>query len=218
MNYVGGTLKAVALLHRLEQKGNLFNLHSHLLLVKLDHYDKALLSELCDIYPPIRQVLNDQLHKPHFLVFNLELKKILCFGLGRKFKLFVINAETNSKVCFYGLNGSGSNKEINQFLKSDPQFQVYKLITGLLRLGQALEDFTELPSIDCDAAEVLIDDTSDQDESFIIELDGARMTRASLSKIVKQYAMNDKYVADAMREIRFFFPNAEAVEFNPEDY
>jgi hypothetical protein len=30
--------------------------------------------------------------------------------------------------------------------------------------------------------------------------------------------MNDKYVDNAMREIRFFFPNSEAVEFNPEDY
>lgn len=218
MNYVGGTINAVALLHRLEQKGHLINLYSHLLLVKVDHYDKSMHSELGEIYPPIRLVLNDQLHKPHFLVFNLELKKILCFGLGRKFNLFVINAETNSKVCFYGLNGSGSNKEINEFLKSDPHLHIYKLIRGLVKLGQALEDFTKLPSINCDAAELLIDETSDQDESFIIELDGARMTRTALLKIVKQYAMNDKYVADAMLEIRSFFPSAEAVDFNPEDY
>ncbi len=218
MNYVGGTKAAIELLARLEAQGNLVNLYPHLLLIKLDHYDKSLHTELCEIYSPLKHVINSELHKPHFLVFNLELRKILCFGIGRKFRLFVANAETNSKVSFYGLNGSGSNKEINEFLKNDPRCQVHKLITGLVRLGQALEDFTLLPSIDCDAAEVLIDETSDQDESSFIELDGVRMTRAALMKICKQYAMNDKHVADAMEEIRFFFPNAETAEFNPEDY
>jgi hypothetical protein len=218
MKYVGGTKAAIDLLARLEEQGNLISPSPQLLILRVDHYNASVRGELCAIFPPLEKVLNDQLHQPHFLVFNLELKKILCFGLGRKFRLFVINAETHSKVSFYGLNGSGSNKEINEFLKTDPRFQVHKLITGLVRLGQALEDFTALPSIDCDAAEVLTDETSDQDESFFVELDGVRMTRSALKKIVKQYSMNDKHVADAMDEIRFFFPNAEASEFNSEDY
>lgn len=218
MKFVGGTKAAVDLLARLVEHGNLISLSPQLLIQRVDHYNKPLLSELCEIYSPIKHVINSDLHKPHFLVFNLELQKILSFGLGRKFRLFVINATTNSKVCFYGLNGSGSNKEINEFLKNDLQFQVHKLISGLVRLGQALEDFTLLPDIDCDAAEELIDETSDNCESHTIELDGVRMTRSALMSIVKQYELNDKHVADAMEEIRFFFPNAEATDFNPEDY
>jgi hypothetical protein len=218
MNYLGGTKEVVAMLHQIEQKGNLVTLYPHLLLVKLDHYDKSLLSDICRIYPPLESVISNELHKPHFLVFNLDLKKILCIGLGRKFNLFVTNAKSNTKVPFYGFNGSGSNKEVNDFLKNDPSFKVHKIVTGLVRLGQALEDFTHLPSIDSDAAELLLQETIEQGEQSSVELDGICMTRSALQKIVNKYALNEKHIDSAMGEIRFFFPNAEAVEFNPEDW
>ena len=218
MNYIGGTKAAINLLTTLEQQGDLISPSDHLLILRLDHYNKSLHREICTVYPPLKQALNDDLHKPHFLVFNLELKKILCVGLGRQFKLFVFDAETNSKVSFYGFNGSGSNKEINEFLKKDRNFQVHKLVTALVRLGQALYDFASLLSIDTVAAEILLDETCDQDDSFEVELDGLRMPRGALMKVVKQHALNDKHVGDAMAEIRSFFPRVEAVDFNPEDF
>lgn len=218
MNYIGGTKAAVDLLTTLDKQGDLISLYPHLLILRLDQHCKPLHSEICAVYPPLKQALNDNPHLPHFLLFNLELKKILCVGLGRKCKLFVFDPQTNLKVPFYGFNGSGSNREINEFLKNDQSFQLYILVTALVRLGHALDDFFSFPCIDPVAAEILLEETYDQDETFEIELDGLRMPRGALMKVVKQYALNDKQVDDAMAEIRRLFPNVEAVDFNPEDF
>jgi hypothetical protein len=176
MKLQNGTPQAMALLKKFEDSGNLIDVYSenwkllndlaikftdesflnldadkgneyrgHLLILCLADAKYADIKEICSIYPPLAKVF-ERLNTPKFLIFNLITKQILCVGLGRKYRLFTIDAASNESVSIEGIQvsiGADTKNYSQNFLRLDYFGVVVNFLKGLSDLDDALSENEE---------------------------------------------------------------------------
>ena len=125
----------------------------HLKVIYLSNRASAF--ELATVYPQLQQQIKDDTptHIPNFLFINMKLNKILCVGLGRKNRIFILDSDTNEKVYVSGVPGnSNSNKKYIQEFTNMDHANVVKTIVQSLHDASILmdeqEDFDEYDSED----------------------------------------------------------------------
>jgi hypothetical protein len=78
--------------------------YGHMLILHLLDESDSAINELIELYKPFENLLNAKnilgytKHNPDFIFINLITKQILCAGLGRKNRLFLIDLETVESV------------------------------------------------------------------------------------------------------------------------
>ena len=120
-----------------KQFGN--DYRGHLKIIYLSNRDDAF--ELATVYPQLQQQIKDGTHRPNFLFMNNNLNKILCVGLGRKNRIFILDSDTNKSVDVFGVPGNPNSdkKYIQEFTKID-HANVVKTIVHTLNDASTLMD------------------------------------------------------------------------------
>jgi len=172
MNFIGGTVQARSLFSQLLKKGKLFlpyakenfttffsgendeswldfisnngrQAENHLAVIYLDQYDTETFEALLKVYPPLHEAFKVNTHKPDFLVLNLNSKRILAIGLGRKNRFFAFDVLSNQEVWCWNFGIEDGDKEyIFDFTSLDLKEVVYELASDLCNLGiTAYDDY-----------------------------------------------------------------------------
>lgn len=170
MKLQDGTPQAMALLKRFQDSGNLIDVYSgkwkpanpltlqfteenfteldkkfgdeyrnHLLILCLAGMAYSDKQELCAIYPPLTKVFEWN-NEPKFLILNLLTQQMLCVGLGRKYRLFMIDAVTEESVGISNVLDADNLSYSDGFLKLDHCNVVRGLLKWLSRLGDAIDE------------------------------------------------------------------------------
>jgi len=163
-------------------------------------------------------------HNPNFLFINLHTKQILCAGLGRKNRLFLIDAETNDSI-EYKLNhlNISSSKIFNKrnstyfdsFTKLDPLKFVYHLISTLEELGIA---FYAHASCEFDSFQVgeLLTEKPNSDGKYVLY--GSEYDKEELESMAQESDDAEDDIQSAKSTLQEYFPEIEIGELNTGDY
>ena len=196
----------------------------HLLLIFLDDYKPEIHEELVSLYPPLGNVIRSDKHKPDFLILNLYTRQILCVGLGRKNRLFVIDAESNRLINAYGLISSSDDSEyMDRFKEHDCYEAVYELIFALYRLGNAMFRNDSQPCA-LDFVELALDSKPDENGNYYLRdydddlLDEDPYSREDLEMMRDEMVEYEAIEKESMKTINCFFPQCERGELNTGDY
>jgi hypothetical protein len=274
MKITSGTKKAVALLAKLQQDGNLVDVYSksffnrqpsakedpnatftkegfewlvneyesdsdsdynpvgHLLLIHVDGCEEETRKELTNFYKPLGALIDAGKHDPDFLIINLFTQQILCVGLGRKNRLFVIDAATQKSVNAFGLlsgmHASGlmageDHGYMDNFTRHDVYECASDLIHAVHQLGVAMFRYDGI-----EANEEQIEYTLDSgpNESGVYKLknwvneiiDEDEYSRERIVELLMESKGYQAEIDDALRVINLFFPQCERGELNTGDY
>jgi hypothetical protein len=271
MKITGGTRKAIALLDKLQQQGDLVDVYSksfferqpsikdsvsdeytkedfeyllgqfennidndlkpmgHLLLVHIDAYKADLRKDLINVYKPLGKLMDVGKHDPDFLIINLFTRQVLCLGLGRKNRFFLIDAETDETVNAFGLVHSGglTNGKDADYMERFTQHDVYECVSELIhavhKLGVAMFRYDNIQ-----ANEEYIEHTLDSgpNEGGVYQLknweneilDEEEYSREQIVELLKESKGYQAEIDDALKVINLFFPQCERAELNTGDY
>jgi hypothetical protein len=204
----------------------------HLLFVHIDAYKVDLRKDLINVYKPLGKLMDVGKHDPDFLIINLFTQQVLCVGLGRKNRLFVIDAATDETVNAFGLlsglhaGGLTVDKDFG-YMDLFTQHDVYECTSDLIhavhKLGVALFRYDSI-----EANEEYIEHTLDSgpNESGIYKLknweneilDEEEYSRDQIVELLKESKGYQAEIDDALRVINLFFPQCERGELNTGDY
>ena len=97
--------------------------------------------ELATAFPELKQQIKKGTHRPNFLFMNTALDKILCVGLGRKNRIFIIDSESNKSIDVFGVPGNPNSDKtyISKFAELD-YGNVIKTIVHTLDEASTLMD------------------------------------------------------------------------------
>lgn len=196
----------------------------HLLLIFLDDYKPEIHEELVSLYPPLGNVIRSDKHKPDFLILNLYTRQILCVGLGRKNRLFVIDAESGRSInAFYLMSRDDDSDYMHPFMQHDCYEVVYDLVVALYRLGDAMHQYDIHPCI-LEEVEYSLECQPNEDGYYYLrELDGRindeeLYSRQELEQMREEMAEYEEIQRNSMKMINCFFPQCERGELNTGDY
>ena len=205
----------------------------HLLFIHVDKYKPDLRKELVDVYKPLKTLIDAGKHNPDFLILNLYTRQVLCVGLGRKNRLFAIDAETGKIINAFGLLRGFHAAGIGDFDDDEPymsrlvEHDVYESISDLLhalhQLGVAMFGYDGMltnpgvieHSIDLDPDEEGLYQLIDWDGRLV---DDEKFTKDELISMLEEcngYQSNEE---EAMKVINTFFPQCERGELSTGDY
>jgi hypothetical protein len=203
----------------------------HLLLVYVDGLNSDLRKELIEVYEPLAKLIDAGKHNPDFLIINLFTQQVLCIGLGRKNRLFVIDAVTGANVNAFGLLG-GINPgglmtgEDHGYMDRLTQHDVYECVSDLIhavdKLGVAMFNYDSTP--DQDKLENILNSGPDQHGVYQLRsLDGEILENDEYSKeeiiyLLEQIIVSEKEEEDSMKIINIFFPECYQGDLNTGDY
>jgi hypothetical protein len=203
----------------------------HLLLVYVDGLNSDLRKELIEVYEPLANLFDAGKHDPDFIIVNLFTKQVLCIGLGRKNRLFAIDAATGETVNTFGLL-SGLHaagliaKEDGGYMDRFTQHDVYEctsdLVHALHKLGVAMFNYDSTP--DKDKLENILNSGPDQHGVYQLKsLDGEILENDEYSKeeiiyLLEQIIVSEKEEEDSMKIINIFFPECYQGDLNTGNY
>ena len=196
--------------------------HHHLYFLLIDPYDKEAHENICDIFPELSDlILTDKhlslvhkrlfKHLPDFVIINTKVDKILCIGLGRKNRIFIIDGETKKSIDF-------DDDYVAEFTKLDHNNLVEDLISNLDLTGGSLFEWDHLPLDNPDFADELLSEPVNEDDKIVGEDTGEEYTKGEIEDIIKEYDKLDDDQDGYMKVINFFFPQCELGELNTGDY
>jgi len=196
----------------------------HLLFIFLNDYKPEIRQALSSVYPPLENLLDNGKHNPDFLILNLYTQQMLCVGLGRKNRLFVIDAATQEPINAFGLIGHGDHDDyIDKFTEHDCYETVSDFLHAVHDLGQAMSASDNVhPYGDC--LEHTLDAGPGDDGLFYIKswddelLDDEGYSREDLTDMVDRYRQSQEAEETALKMVRVFFPQCERAELNTGDY
>jgi len=190
---------------------------NHLIFIFIDEYKKDIHEELKKIHPPLKEIF-EQGHLPDFLLLNLYTKQILCVGLGRKNRMFILAAETGESVNAFDLIGITDDSEyMDRFLENDAYESVSDFIHALYDLGVAMYAYDNLPGNE-ESVEWALDEENTRDGLHYIEGDDEGYTTDQINEFLEKYQENQADVDEAMKMIKVFFPQCERGDLNTGDY
>ena len=195
--------------------------HHHLYFLFIDPYDKEAHKNICDIFPELSDLILTDKHLPNFIIINTKVEKILCIGLGRKDRIFIIDAKTKKSIKFAASNStssSGDDDYVAEFTKLDHDHLVEDLINNLDLTGSGLSDWAHMPLDNQDVAYELLDKPVNEDGKIAHEDDGEEYTKEEIEDIIKEYDKLGNDQDGYMKVINFFFPQCEPRELGTGDY
>jgi hypothetical protein len=190
---------------------------NHLIFIFVDEYKKETHEKLKAIYPPLQKIF-EKGHLPDFLLLNLYTRQMLCVGLGRKNRLFIIDAEAGTSINAFDLNGVSDDSEyMDKFIENDAYDSVSDLIHALDELSVAMYEYDHLPGND-DLVAFALDEENTRDGLHYIEGDDEGYTTEQINEFLEKYEEYQVYEDKAMKMINVFFPQCERGELNTGDY
>lgn len=197
----------------------------HLLFIFLDDYRAEIHEELVRLYPPLGYVIRSDKHKPDFLILNLYTRQILCVGLGRKNRLFVIDAESDRTINAFGLiSAEDDTNYMDRFMEHDCYEVVYDLIVALYRLGDAMYRYDNHLCV-LEEVEYSLECQPNEDGYYYLRDLGGKIideeelyTREDLEMMREEMAEYEAIETESMKMINCFFPQCERGELNTGDY
>lgn len=205
----------------------------HLLFIHLDQYKSDLSKALVEVYKPLGKIIADSKHDPDFLIVNLYTMQVLCIGLGRKNRLFAIDAATGKNINVFGLLREGDAADVgifecddhymDRFTEHDVYESVSDLVHALHKLGVAMYDYdgmlANLEQIDHSIGLPPNDDglyqLKDWDDQI---LDEEKFTKDELISMLEEIKGYQAAEDEAMKVINVFFPQCERIEISTGDY
>lgn len=205
----------------------------HLLFIHVDQYKRELRKALVDIYEPLRQLIDNDKHDPDFLIVNLYTRQILCIGLGRKNRLFAIDAETGKSINVFGLleglHAAGIFIErdnapyMNNFVEHDVYHFVSDFVRALYKLGVAMYNYDSMLA-NQDQIEHSLELPPNDDGMYQLKdwdgclIDDEEYTKDELVSMLNEIKSYQIAEDEAMDMINNFFPHCERGELNTGDY
>jgi len=201
----------------------------HMLIIHLaDESDEAL-NELLSLYKPLENIITKKSrsqhtgHNPDFLFINLYTKQILAAGLGRKNRIFLLDAETgnsieyNTQALRISANDIFTNKNksfYEEFIALDPLEVVTELISSLEELGSAL--FANASVRNRDEIEEILETSPDEDGYYFVGV--SEYTKEELEEELEEIDRTTDSMYEAIETIQRYFPNASIGDLNTGDY
>ena len=256
MKITGGTKKAIALLKELQQEGHLVDVYSKsffdrlpsikddpqavfrkelykdLLLVYVDGLNSDLRKALIEVYEPLANLIDAGAHNPDFLIINLFTKQVLCIALGKKNRLFAIDAQTGQTVNTFGLlsglHAAGLiGKEDGGYMDRFTQHDVYEftsdLVHALHKLGVAMFNYDSTIADQYELEHTLASgpnhDGFYQLKSLNNEiLDDEEYSKEDIVGLLEEIIGYQKDEEDSMKLINIFFPECYQGDLNTGNY
>jgi hypothetical protein len=185
---------------------------NHLLILTIDEYNKDNLKKLSKIFPFLKKHLDGVFHKPDFLLINLNIKKMICVGLGRKNKVFLFDAETEQIVSQDVFDPE--NKYMSRFIKHDIYEAVPDFLEAINRLSYSYFEIDHLPS-NSEQVSIALDEKPGTDGLYSLEYTDEHFTKDELIDIDRQYSEYENQINEALKVISQFSPKDE---LNTGDY
>lgn len=202
----------------------------HLLFVYVDDCNEEIKKELIDVYKPLAKLIGDN-HNPDFLIINLFTQQVLCIGLGRKNRLFAIDAATGKNVNAFGLLGGihpgglmtgEDHGYMNRFTQHDVYECVSDLTNAVYELGVALFAHAGMEA-STEEIEQSIDLGPKENDVYQLVSCGVSINDEGFTKeeLVQMLEEANGYLDDidkSMEMINLFFPGCNVYDLNTEDY
>lgn len=205
----------------------------HLIFIHVDQYKPDLRKALVDVYRPLGTLIDAGKHDPDFLILNLFTRQVLCVGLGRKNRLFAIDAETGKSINVFGLlrgvhaEGISVFDEDAYYMDRMTEHDVYESISDLVhalhQLGVAMFGHDSM-SANIEEIEHTIATTPDDNGLYQLKnwddeiIDEEQYTKDELIRMLEECNGYLSEEHDAMKMINIFFPQCERGELNTGDY
>jgi len=189
----------------------------HMLVVHIGGCGEEAKHELVSVYPPLGEVIGARLHQPDFLFINLKTQQILCAGLGRNNRLFILDAATGTSINAFGMLDCGDEHYIDSFTALDHATFVEDILVALSQLGNALDDYSRTPG-NPDSVERALDSKPSVDSIYFIEGEDEGFSREELIGFKQSHEKSAQRCKAAMGVINSFFPDCFDGDFNTGDY
>lgn len=204
----------------------------HLLFVHVDDYKKDMRKSLVELYEPLASLIDSGKHNPDFLLINLYTKQVLCIGLGRKNRLFLIDAATGKSVKAFGLLGSSISSDLMfgedsdymaRFIEHDIYESVADFINAVYELGVAMYSYDNMAgnleeiehTVHSGPNENGVYQLKNWDDEIIDEEEYSKEQMDAMLNEINEYQAQED---ESMKIINIFFPQCERCELNTGDY
>jgi len=198
---------------------------NHLLILSIDESNPELIKDLKAIYQPFKSIFEERdllsgydKHRPNFILINLNIRKILCIGLGRKNRLFDYDLEeylgnVPSSVNFseFASSFTRKNSYYQNFVSNDHADIIFNMIQGLSDLGSGLFENASTPGNPDEWP-----DEPNEDGMYLI--DDGEYTAEEFEAIKDGYYQADELMHDGITSIKLLFPEIEIEDLNTGDY
>jgi hypothetical protein len=198
----------------------------HLFFINVSVLRPELKNVLIELYEPFASYLNSENLNPDFIIVNLFTKQVLCFGLGRKNRIFSFDAVTGKTVNAFGLLGGSNPAEDIDYMDRFTQHDVYDFVSDLAhalhKLGLAMYNYDSTP--DQDKLEHALDSGPNQHGVYQLKgldgeiLDDDEYSKEEIIELLEQIIVSEKEEDDSMKMINIFFPECYQGDLNTGAY
>jgi hypothetical protein len=197
----------------------------HLLLINFDGLNDHLKKALIELYEPLVKLIDDGKHNPDFLMINIYTKQILCDGLGRKNRLFAIDATTGKTINAFNLLGGPYTAEDIDYIDRFTQHDVYECVSDLVHalysLGLAMYNYDSAP--EKDALENSLKSGPDNFGIYYLkditgEILDDEYSKEEIIELLDQMVESEIEGVNSMRLINVFFPECCQGDLNTGNY
>jgi hypothetical protein len=204
----------------------------HLLFIRIDEHESNLRKKLVEVYEPLKAVIDFGKHNPDFLIINLFTQQILCIGLGRKNRLFAIDAETKDSINAFGLldgvhaSGLMASKDagyVYKLIEHDVSECITELLHALHTLGAAMYGYDGMQA-NLEEIEHTLDSGPNEEGYYELKnwddekIDGEQYSKDEIISMLNEAQQYRKDEIESMRMINIFFPDCDRSELNTVDY
>jgi len=204
----------------------------HLLFIRIDDHKSNLRKRLIEVYEPLENVIDSGMHNPDFLIVNLFTQQILCVGLGRKNRLFAIDAATGESINAFGLldgvhlGGLMATKDeeyVNKLIEHDVAEFITELLNALQILGAAMFGYDGM-QVNLEQIEHTLDSGPNEDGFYQLKnweneiLDEEQYSKDEIISMLNEAQQYRKDENDSMCMINIFFPECDRSDLNTGDY
>ena len=205
--------------------GDIFS--GHMLVLSLADATKETLQEFKTLYKPLENLVEAKsdfgtnLHNPDFAFINLAIKKILLVGLGRKNRIFIIDAATSKSVSIENINmvtnifSKKNEKYFDKFTNLDLFDIVYQIISALANYGRLRHEHDCYPYVSTDI-EIELSDADPSTE--ILTVNGEEFDRETLEADLKDLLNLEVEMFASIATLEKYFPKVDFDGLNTGDY
>lgn len=195
----------------------------HMLTIFVGNEDGEMLDELSQIYQPFEQILNlrsefgSWTHKPDFFIVNLNIKEILCVGLGRKNRMFQFELHKYLRSKKEQVSGEEFDTDCSEgFFAHDHYGIAKKTIHEAKSLGESYYSLDSLAG----NSDVSVTLNEEDGLYYFDDYDEEGMTEEEVNDLRNDYERYREWVLDSAEVLAEFFPpiNNYEWELNTGDY
>lgn len=199
----------------------------HLLFIHVNGLNAEMRKTLIEVYKPLKNLIDAGKHNPDFIIINIFTKQLLCIGLGRKNRLFAIDAASGEGINAFNLIGGSRDGEdaayMDRFTKHDIYECVSDLVHALHKLGLAMYNYDSTIA-NQDQLEHTLDSGPNQLGVYQLKsfegeiLDDEEYSKEEVIQLLEEIIEYQKEEDDSMKVINIFFPQCYQGDLNTGDY